>query len=194
MAQGDSSVQHGRHGPPPPAPSGHDLRPAPGQPGARLAHLLLTTLSFQGFFCKTEDDFDDWCQQVKKVGGSSPSAWTGSGPVGAAPGRRRPPHSGHQRPRPRGALWRLPGRCFWPRSGIGRGFSLGLVWRGPARGGGRPCSHSAASRAGRPFCAPAGCARPSRLRLADSCRCSEAPCPCSSWWSSSRHTWPVPMS
>lgn len=89
MAQGDSSVQHGRHGPPPPAPSGHDLRPAPVQPGARLAHLLLTTLSFQGFFCKTEDDFDDWCQQVKKVGGSSPSAWTGSGPVGAAPGRLR---------------------------------------------------------------------------------------------------------
>lgn len=25
----------------------------------------------QGFFCKTEDDFNDWCQQVRKVGGGS---------------------------------------------------------------------------------------------------------------------------
>lgn len=29
---------------------------------------------------------------------------------------------------------------------------------------------------------------------ADSCRSSEAPCPCSSWWSSSLPTWPAPTS
>uniref|UniRef100_A0A7N5KPX9 Cysteine protease n=1 Tax=Ailuropoda melanoleuca TaxID=9646 RepID=A0A7N5KPX9_AILME len=31
-----------------------------------------------GFFCKTEDDFDDWCQQVRQVGGGSPHVgWAG---------------------------------------------------------------------------------------------------------------------
>lgn len=25
----------------------------------------------QGFFCQTEEDFNDWCQQVRKVGGGS---------------------------------------------------------------------------------------------------------------------------
>lgn len=36
------------------------------------------SLLFQGFFCKTEDDFDDWCQQVRQVGGGSPHVgWAG---------------------------------------------------------------------------------------------------------------------
>lgn len=48
---------------------GHQRPAVRGLTSALGSCCLLTALSLQGFFCKTEDDFDDWCQQVRKVCG-----------------------------------------------------------------------------------------------------------------------------
>lgn len=44
-----------------------------GAPLSRLAACCSPLFLLQGFFCQTEEDFDDWCQRVRKVGSGSPA-------------------------------------------------------------------------------------------------------------------------
>uniref|UniRef100_A0A8C0LNY5 Cysteine protease n=1 Tax=Canis lupus dingo TaxID=286419 RepID=A0A8C0LNY5_CANLU len=64
-----------------------------------------------GFFCKTEGDFDDWCQQVRQVGGGSRAWWgLGEGHLGVSRrGSRLPGHLAHS---PQCRLWHRP--CCGP--------------------------------------------------------------------------------
>lgn len=81
--------------------------PRPGALLMRLAMRCSLWFLFQGFFCQTEDDFNDWCQHVRKVG-SVPRLW-GKGKAASGVGSRLP--------------WHL---CQCPRVVIACG--IGFVW------------------------------------------------------------------
>ncbi|KAJ8781710.1 hypothetical protein J1605_010968 [Eschrichtius robustus] len=53
-------------------------------PPSRMSIAELDPSIAVGFFCGTEDDFNDWCQQVRKVGGAPPLCGSG-GPSSPAP-------------------------------------------------------------------------------------------------------------
>lgn len=136
-------------------------------------------LWFQGFFCGTEDDFNDWCQQVKKVGGAPPPCGS-EGPFSPAPlvlgctascapclvlGRQvRPCCDQSAGPDSAG------GSLGFPVPSLG-----GEGWRAS-------CLRTAPSSAH---------GAPDALCPADSCPSLEARCQCLSWWSGSLPTWPV---
>lgn len=200
-----------------------------------LATCCSWSLLFQGFFCKTEDDFDDWCQQVRQVGGRSPCAGRAGGrlsrglqfgvPPPSAPGAglavqlvastslcvedvgtdlAREPWWGGLRfvsavATRGGSKWSSPpGLWFAALRGSDRRDLMvadsaegrePFLWRLPPRPHPRsPLLAVLISGRGREAVPPLLCLT---AVSADSCRCSEVPCPCSSWWSSSLPTWPA---
>ena len=158
-----------------------------GRPGMSRVHLRARgpggptygACWLQGFFCETEDDFNDWCQQVRKVGGGSRPVGCGleaGQGLGSSPRLSCPALCGAALALPapgRPVMLAVvadplgfpslgsPGKAAWPGGSCLR-LALPAPW---------PDAHSA-----------------------DSCPCWEAPCPCLSWWSSSLPTWPVPTS